>query len=101
MAFVQKRTPLCVLFQVISHTFGEKNVSGIATIHYALSDVDAGARNVGLLIQVSDFIDGAAVNSHANVKLGMIFQFLANFQRAQNRRFRTSATNESATVASR
>src|SRR5439155_8754180 len=40
-------------------------------------------------------------NSYANVKLGIISQFLANFQRAQNRRFRTISKNKCATVASR
>ena len=98
---MQKRTPLRVVLQVVGDTPGEKNVSGIAAIHHPLRDVDAGAGNVGLFVQVGDFIDRAAVNSHSHVKFGMIFQCLADFQRAQHRRFRTGAKNERAAVAGR
>ena len=76
-------------------------MSGIAAIHQTLSDVDAGAGNVDLFVQIAHFIDGAAVNSHSNVKFGMLFQFLANFQRTQNWRFRTVSENERATIACR
>jgi hypothetical protein len=69
------------MFQVIGHMFGQKNVTGIAAIHHPLGEIDSGAGDVGLLVQIAHFIDRPAVNSHANVKLGMIFEFLANFQR--------------------
>src|SRR5262249_14780665 len=42
-----------------------------------------------------------AVNSHAHPKSRMTLQFLANFQRAQNWRFRTVSKNERATMAGR
>ena len=80
---------------------GQQNVTGIAAIHYALRDVDARTGDVRLFVQVSDFIDRPAVDAHANVKFGMIFQCLANLQCAQDRRFGTRAKNERAAIAGR
>ena len=65
------RTPLRVLFQIIGHMLGEQNVSGVAAIHHALRDVDARAGDVGLFVQIGDFIDRAAVNSHPDLKFRM------------------------------
>ena len=55
--------------------------------------------NVGLLVEVGYLVDRPAVNSHANVKFGMIFQRFANLQRAQNGRFETVSKNERAAIA--
>ena len=85
--FVQKRTPLRVVLQVVGDTFREQNVSGVATIHYPLGDVNTRAGDVRLLVQVRDFVNGAAVNSHAHPQLGMLFQRLRDFDRALHRRF--------------
>ena len=71
--FVQKRSPLRVVLQVIGDPFGNKNVSGIAAIHHPLRDVDAGAGDVCLLVQIGDFVDRPAVNAHAHAQFGMIF----------------------------
>ena len=49
---MQKRTPLRVVLQVVGDTFGNKDVSGIAAIHHPLRDVDAGAGDIGLLVQI-------------------------------------------------
>jgi hypothetical protein len=69
---VQTWPPLRILFQVIGDALGEEDVSSNAAIHYSLRDIDSGAGNVGLFIQVSDFIDRTAVNAHTNVKFRMI-----------------------------
>ena len=37
--------------------------------------------------EISDFVDRTAVNAHADAKFGMIFQRLADLERAQDRRF--------------
>ena len=79
----------------------EEDVTGIAAIHHSLRDIDAGAGDVGLFVQISDFVDRAAVNAHPDLKLRMTLQRLANFQRAQDRRFRTVSKNERATVTGR
>jgi hypothetical protein len=47
---VQIRTPLRVLFEVIGHMFREQNMTGIATIHHTLRDVDASARYIRLFV---------------------------------------------------
>src|SRR6266699_5589224 len=66
---MQQAPPVFVLLEIISHMFGDENVSGITAIHYSLRDVDPRACDVRLFVQVSDFIDRAAVNPHADKKL--------------------------------
>src|SRR5438874_13059453 len=48
----------------------------------------------------TDFIDRAAVNAHPHPQFGMTFEFPANLDRAEDRRFRAGAENERATVTS-
>ena len=81
--------------------FRNKNVPGVATIHHALCNVDPSAGDICLFVQISDLVNRPAMNSHADVKLGMIFQFLADFECAQNWCFGTVAKNERAAVAGR
>jgi hypothetical protein len=97
---VQLRLPLPIVRKIVCHPLRKKDVTPITAIHDSLGDVDAGACNIGLFVQVSDFIDGAAMNSHANVKFGMTLQRLCNLHRAQNRSFRTGAKDERSAVAS-
>ncbi len=66
-----------------------------------MRDVDASASDVCLLVQITDFIDRAAVNSHAHPKLRMTLELLANLNRALHRRFGTRAKNERAAIAGR
>ena len=68
-------------------------MASVAAIHDALRDVDASASNVGLFVQISDFINWATVNSHADLQFGMLLEFFANFQRAKDRGFRAGAKN--------
>jgi hypothetical protein len=98
---VQLRLPLPVLPEIVCHPLRKKDVPRIAAIHDSLRDVDSGPGNVGLLVQVSDFIDRATMNSHSDPKFGMTFQCFANFQSTQHWRFRTIMENQSAPVASR
>ncbi len=96
---VQVRLPTWIVFKVFSDVFREKNMSGITAIHHPLGNVDSSPGDIGLLVQISDFIDRAAVNSHAHPEFRMPFELLANFQCAQNRRFQSVTKNERATVA--
>src|SRR5258705_11323252 len=91
--------PLWVMLQVIGDAFGNQNVPRIAAIHHPLRDVNPSAGNVGLLVEVGYLVDRSAVNSHANVKFGMIFQRFADLERAQNGRFETVSKNERAAIA--
>src|SRR5947209_191575 len=61
---VQEWLPVAVMFQVFSHVSGQKNMSGITAIHHSLRDVNSGAGNISLLIQIADFVNGSAVNTH-------------------------------------
>ncbi len=98
---MQIRPPASVMLEIVCHAPREKNMSGISAIHHSLRDVNARTRDVRLVVQVGNFIYRAAVNSHADVKLWLFLELLADFQRAQNWRFRTVAKNERATIASR
>ena len=70
---VQPRLPLPIVHEIVRHSLRKKNVSGVSAIHDALRDVYSSAGNVGLLIQVSDFIYRAAVNSHSQPQLRLFF----------------------------
>src|SRR5437763_2881645 len=94
------RPATLVLFQIVGHMLGEQNVTGITAIHYPLRDVDSGSGDIRLLIEITDFIDRAAVNPHAHPQFGMTFEFPANFDRTEDRRFGAGAENERAAVSS-
>jgi hypothetical protein len=47
---MQQRSPLFVFFQIFGDVFGEKNVSGVPTIHYPLRNVEASPREIGPLV---------------------------------------------------
>src|SRR5260370_37197014 len=94
------RTPPWVLAQVLGQMLGKQNVTAIAAIHHPLRDVDPGAGNIRLLVQVTDFIDGAAVNAHPYPQFGMGFEFPANLDRAEDRRFRAGTENKRAAITS-
>src|SRR5215475_5221703 len=96
---MQERPPSRVTFDFFRDMSGKKNVPSIPTIHHSLRDVDAGTSDVGLFVQVGDFIDWTAVNPHPHRQVRMSFERSANFQRAQDWRFRTVTKNQSATVA--
>ena len=74
-------------------------MTGVAAVHHALGDIDSGARDVGAIIDIQNFINGTAVDSHAQTKFRMSCQFAANFQRAPDRRFRIIKENKRDTVA--
>ena len=63
---MQIRLPLVVLLEIFGGVLRHQNVTGVTAIHDALSDVDAGAGNVRLLVQIGDFVDRTTVNAHAD-----------------------------------
>ena len=76
---VQVRLPLPILLQIFRDMPGEKNVARITAIHDPLCDVDAGARDVRLLVQICDRVHRATVNSHTNTKFRMLLELLTDF----------------------
>jgi hypothetical protein len=96
---VEEGTPTRIMFQIFGDMLGQQNVSGVATVHHPLGNIDSGPRNVGLFIQIRDLIYRPAVNSHAHVKRRMALQCFGNLEPAQHRRFRSVAKDERATIA--
>ena len=98
---MQERAPLWILLHIVRYMLGKKNVSRVAAIHHPLGQVNSSAGDVGLLVEIADFIDRTAVNPHAHGQSGIALQCPGNFHCAKDRRFETVAKNERATVASR
>src|ERR1043166_4624782 len=63
---VKKRSPARILCEIVRNALGKQDVTVIAAVHYALGHIYPRACDVGLLIQVSDFVHGTAVNSHSH-----------------------------------
>ena len=63
---VKERSPARILCEIIGDAFGKENVTGIAAVHHALGHVYSGACDIGLLIQISDLVNGTAVNAHSH-----------------------------------
>src|SRR5205823_14991337 len=59
---VEERAPALELFQVLSHVMGQKDVTGVATIHHPLGHVDAASGHIGALVYVHHTADRSAVN---------------------------------------
>jgi hypothetical protein len=55
---VQMGTPLPILFKVVSHTLGQKNVSGVPAIHHSLGQVDSRSRDIGAIIHIGGPLTG-------------------------------------------
>jgi hypothetical protein len=53
--------------------FRQKDVPGIATIHYPLRDINPSTGNVCPIIDVRNLIDRPAVDTHAYLDMRMIF----------------------------
>ena len=49
--------PVAELFQVFRHVLGEQDVTGIATIHHPLGNINSGAGNVGPTAYIHDAAD--------------------------------------------
>ena len=98
---VELRLPPRILFQIFGDMLGEQNVAGITAVHHPLGYVDSGTGDVGLLIQIGYFVNGAAVNPHADTKLRIVFQRSGNLYGTQDWRFRTIAKDKRTAVARR
>src|SRR5262245_43244271 len=77
----------------------EQNVSGIATVHDPLCDIDAGAGHVRFSSCVDDSTHGPTVYAHSQLKRRMLLEGAAYFQCAFNRIFRAMIKNQRDAVA--
>src|SRR5262245_61072411 len=95
------RSPVSIVLQVFREMFGKENMTGIATRHDPLRNVNSCAGEIGLIIYIRDWIDWAAVNTHAQFELRTALQFLADFEGALDRCFRIIREDEHHSVAGR
>ena len=97
---MQMGAPLAILFQIVSHMLGQKNVSGISAIHHPLRHVDSRARNIGTFVHVGNTVHRSAVDSHPHPQLRVAPQCLTDFQRTGNRCVRRGRKNQRHPIAS-
>ena len=98
---VQMGTPLTILFKVVRHMLGQKNVSGVPAIHHSLGQVDSRSRYIGAIIHIGSPADRTAVDSHAHPQLRMAPQCIANLYRAGNWSVRRCCKDQRHSVAGR
>src|SRR5438034_3473951 len=97
---VQERSPPLVFFQIFGDVFGDKNVPGVATIHYPFGHVEASTGEIGPFVHIHNPANGAAVDSHPKLQAGMFLEGTANLHSALRRRFRTRVKDQRYAVAS-
>src|SRR5262245_14642994 len=97
--FMQVRLPMRVFLEIFSHMLREQNVSGVATVHDPLCDINAGAGHVRFSGCVDDPTHGPTVYAHSQLKLRMLLECAAYFQCAFNRRLRAMIKNQRDAVA--
>jgi hypothetical protein len=98
---VQIRLPVAIGRKVVGDALGKQDVAGIATIHHALGDVDAGAGDVGAVIDVIEVMHRAAVNADPQRQTRLRFQGLVDLQRALDGRFDRIGENQGHAIAGR
>ena len=66
--------PFCsapTLFSNGSRMSGKKDVTGVAAIHYALRQVNAGAGDIGVPVEINYLAYRAAMDPHSYLNLGV------------------------------
>src|SRR5205814_3960748 len=96
---VQMGTPLAILFQVVSHMLGQKNVPSVPAIHHSLRQVDSRARYIGAIVHIGNSAHRSAVDSHAHPQLRLAPQRFAHSQCTGNWRVRCGRKNQRHSIA--
>src|SRR5215469_3604062 len=99
--FMQVRLPVRVFLQIFSDVLRQQNVSGVATVHDPLCDIDASASHVRFSRCVNNAADRSTMYAHSQLKFRMLLERAAYFQRAFNRRFRAMVKDQRDAVACR
>src|SRR6476619_8128987 len=82
---VQELSPALALLEIFSCTTREKDVTGIATIHYLLGHVDGGGAHICPLVHVSYTKDRSTVNAHPHSQAQIVLQRTTDLYRALGR----------------
>src|SRR5438067_13149930 len=83
---VKVALPGAELSQIFSRSLRKENVTGLTAIHHPLCDVNAGASNIDLIVDIHHPADGPAMNAHANSEPGMFFERARDCQSVLHRR---------------
>src|SRR5215831_10726373 len=76
-------------------------MSGITTIHHALSHIDSAAGHVHVCVDVGHSIDGPGVHTHSESNFRVSSEGATDFDSATHRRFRIAKKNQSHSVSRR
>ena len=68
---MQAFRPLPVLSEILHYMSRKKDVTGVAAIHYALRQVNAGAGDIGVPVEIDYLAYRAAMDSHSYLNLGV------------------------------
>src|SRR6476659_7195327 len=79
---VYELSPALEVFEVLSHTMREKDVTGIPTIHYPLRHVNSGGAHIWPRVRVSHTTDRRTVNAHPQSQAHIVLQRVADLHRA-------------------
>src|SRR4030095_4143257 len=96
---MQVRLPVRVFLEIVSDMLREQNVSGIATVHHPLCDIDSGASHVRFSGCVDDSADRSTVDAHSQLQFRILLQRAAYFQCAFRWGFWTIIKNQRDAVA--
>src|SRR5437660_3155683 len=98
---VKVALPGAELSQIVSRSLRKENVTRLTAIHYPLCDVNAGAGDIDLVVDIHHPADGPTMNSHANGQPGMLLERTRDCQRALHRRLHAGGKDEGHSVAGR
>src|SRR6185436_18418153 len=76
-------------------------VTGLTAIHHPLREVNTGASDINLVVDIHHPADGPTMNTHANGEQGMLLKRARDCQRAHHRRFQTGSKDEGHSVPGR
>src|SRR5438105_6031040 len=98
---MQEPSPSFGFSEIFADAFREKNVPGVAAIHYALRNVDAGAGDIGAAGNIDYTANWPAVNSHPKSQARMCLERETNLSCALCWRVWAGVENQRHAVASR
>ena len=91
--------PAAELSQIVSRSLRKENMAGLTAIHHPLCEVNAGASNIDLVVDIHHPADGPTMNSHANGEPGMLLERARDCQGALHRRLHAGGKDEGHSVA--
>src|SRR5437764_8367794 len=80
---------------------GEKNVTGVAAIHYPLGYIDSSAGEISPFVYIYHPAHWSAVDSHPKLQARMFLEHAADLHRALRRGFRAGIKDQCHPVAGR